>query len=76
MESSKVAQNVVRVQTPRRRRERGLDQRHKKRLEVGIDIPTKDEIRAMLAHAQGWTRPPMVAAIFTGLRASELRGLR
>jgi integrase len=76
MESGKVAQNVVRVQTPRRRRERGLDQRHKRRLEVGIDIPTKDEIRAMLAHAQGWFRPLIVMATFTGLRASELRGLR
>jgi integrase len=76
MESGKVAQNVVRVQTPRRRRERGLDQRHKRRLEVGIDIPTKDEIRAMLAHSQGWFRPLIVTATFTGLRASELRGLR
>src|SRR5436853_369094 len=64
------------VQQPRRRRERGLDQRHKKDLEVGVDIPTKNEIRAMLAHAQGWVRPLIVTATFTGLRASELRGLR
>jgi integrase len=76
MENSKVAQNVVRVETPRRRRESGLDQRHKRRIEVGVDIPTKDEIRAMLANVQGWARPLIVAAIFTGLRASELRGLR
>ena len=41
-----------------------------------MDIPTKDEIRAMLARAQGWARPLIVTAIFTGLRASELRGLR
>lgn len=76
MESGRVAQNVVRVQTRRTRRESGLDQRHKKRLEVGVDIPTKDEIRAMLAHARGWMRPLVVMAIFTGLRSSELRGLR
>jgi integrase len=76
MESGRVAQNVVRVQTPRQRRERGLAKRHEKRLEVGIDIPTKDEIRAMLTHAQDWFRPMIVTAIFTGLRASELRGLR
>lgn len=76
MEGGRVAQNVVRVYTPRRRREDGLDQRHKRRIEVGVDIPTKDEIRAMLAQAQGWVRPLIVTAIFTGLRASELRGLR
>src|SRR5215813_14308207 len=76
MESGKVAQNVVRMQTPRRRRETGLDQRHKRRIEVGVDIPTKDEIRAMLTHAHGWARPLVVVAIFTGLRSSEMRGLR
>jgi integrase len=76
MENGKITQNVVRVQTPRRRREAGLDQRHKKRIEVGVDIPSKEEIRAMLADVQGWARPLIVAAIFTGLRASELRGLR
>jgi integrase len=43
-------------------------------LEVGVDIPTKDEIRAMLEHAGRW-RPLVVTAAFTGLRASELRGL-
>ena len=33
MESGRVAQNVVRVQTPRQRRERGLAKRHEKRLD-------------------------------------------
>ena len=36
---------------------------------------TKDEIRAMLNAAEGRWRPLIVTAIFTGLRASELRGL-
>jgi integrase len=76
MENGKVAQNVVRVATPRRRRETGLEQRHKRHIEVGVDIPTKEEIRAMLACAQGWFRPLLVTAVFTGLRSSELRGLR
>lgn len=76
MENGKVGQNVVRVETPRRRREAGLDQRHKRRIEVGVDIPSKEEIRAMLAQVQGWARPLIVTAIFTGLRVSELRGLR
>ena len=75
-ENGKVAQNVVRIETPRRRRESGLDHRHKKRIEVGVDLPTKEELRGMLANAQGWARPLIVTAIFTGLRVSELRGLR
>jgi integrase len=70
MAAGRVARNVVREQ-PRRQR----DRRHKARLQVGVDIPTKDEIRAMLTRAQGWVRPLIVAAVFTGLRASELRGL-
>src|SRR5262249_39340084 len=71
-----VARNVVREQTRETRRQNRLDKRHAKRLEVGVDIPTKDEIRAILAHAQGHWRPLFVTAVFTGLRASELRGLR
>jgi integrase len=38
-------------------------------------IPTKDEIKAILAHADGMWRVLLMTAIFTGLRASELRGL-
>jgi len=67
----KVARNVVREQ-PRRRRNDG---RHKRLLQVGVDIPSKDELRAMLGAADGWFRPIFVLAVFTGMRASELRGL-
>jgi integrase len=70
--SGRAARNVVREQ-PRRRQS---DRRHKARLQVGVDIPTQDEIRAMLGVAQDWARPLVMTAIFTGLRASELRGLR
>jgi len=52
-----------------------LAKRHQERLEVGVDIPSKDELRAILAHASARWRPLIVTAIFTGLRASELRGL-
>ena len=76
MEGGQVAQNVVRIANPRQRREQGLEKRHKRQLEVGIDIPTKDELRAMLKHATGWMRPLIVMAVFTGLRVGELRGLR
>ena len=38
-------------------------------------IPTKDQIRGLIAAADGFFRPLMLTAIFTGMRASELRGL-
>jgi integrase len=49
-------------------------------LEVGRDIPAPYEISALLTALNqpkftGW-RPLLMTAIFTGLRASELRGLR
>jgi integrase len=76
MAVGRVGRNVVRDQARTNRREARLDQRHKRHLEVGVDIPSKDEIRAMLAAAQGRWRALLVTAVFTGLRASELRGLR
>ncbi len=53
-----------------------IAKRHQRRLQVGVDVPTKDEVRSTLDHAEGRWRPVLVTAIFTGLRASELRGLR
>jgi integrase len=76
MAAGKVARNVVREQSRETRRQNRLDKRHGTHLQVGVDIPTKDDIRAMLAYAQGRWRPLIVTAIFTGLRASELRGLQ
>jgi integrase len=77
MANGKVARNVVREQTRQHgARQRRLEKRHDKQLEVGVDIPTKEEIRAMLTQVQGRWQPLVVTAIFTGLRASELRGLR
>ena len=49
--------------------------REKKKLEVGVDIPTSEEIKAIIA-AAGKSRPLLLTAIFAGLRSSELRGLR
>jgi integrase len=77
MAAGLVARNVVRDQASgHAKRQRRLEKRHDKRLEVGVDIPTKDEIRALLTTAQGRWRPLIVTVVFTGLRASELRGLR
>jgi integrase len=41
-----------------------------------VDIPTAEEIKAIVANAPMRWRPLLVTAVFTGLRASELRGLR
>jgi integrase len=41
-----------------------------------VDIPTPDEISAIVADLTDVRRPLLLTAIFTGLRASELRGLR
>jgi integrase len=54
----------------------GADQRGKPKLKVGVDIPTPEEIKRILAAAAGRRRPFLVVAIFTGLRGSELRGLK
>jgi len=51
------------------------NERDKKRIKVGVDIPTPDEIRAILHAATGRIRPLLVTLVFTGLRSSELRGL-
>jgi integrase len=72
-----VGQNVVRAVRARRRgKEARADRRQNGRLKVGVDIPSPDEIRAIVAHLEGRWRPLLLTAIFTGLRASELRGLR
>ena len=41
-----------------------------------MNIPSPEEIRAVVANLKGRWRPLVLTAIFTGLRASELRGLR
>jgi len=64
-----VAQNAampVKVDTKRR---------DLKRIEIGLDIPGKADIQKLLAAANGRHRPLIVTAVFTGMRASELRGL-
>ena len=45
------------------------------KLVVGVDIPSKADITALLAKATGRWRPLLMTAIFTGMRSSELRGL-
>jgi hypothetical protein len=74
MARGQVARNVVHEAARGDRRRARVEKRHTRKLQVGVDLPTKDELRAMLEHA-GQLRPLLTTAIFTGLRASELRGL-
>jgi integrase len=46
------------------------------KLKAGRDFPDKAETNAILKTASGRWRPLIVTAVFTGMRASELRGLR
>jgi integrase len=68
-----VAQNVV-YSLHRRQRARRAEGNGK--LKAGIDIPTPAEMRAIVSKLGGRYRVLLLTAIFTGLRASELRGLR
>lgn len=61
-----VAQNVA-----INRRKKRNNSRHNKE----IEIPTKGDIRTILDNAPERWRPLILTAIFTGMRASELRGL-
>jgi integrase len=71
-----VGQNVVRSLRVRRHgRDARADTRNGK-LKVGVDIPSPKEVRAIINAMEGRWRPLFLTAIFTGLRASELRGLR
>ena len=49
--------------------------REQGKLVVGVDVPSKEEISLLLDRAQGRWRPFFVTAVYTGMRASELRGL-
>ncbi len=69
--------NVVRdIRGRRKGSERRQEKRQKGKLKVGEDIPTREEIKALVGALDGRWRPLLLTAVFTGLRASELRGLR
>jgi integrase len=64
-----VAQNValpVRVDAKSRGRQK---------LVIGRDVPSKEEVQAMLATTSERWRPFLMTAVFTGMRSSELLGL-
>jgi len=54
-----------------------INGRDKRKLAVGTDIPDREDIRRVIEAApQGRARALIMTAAFSGLRASELRGLR
>ena len=61
-----VAQNVARgVKVERRGRDKGK-----------IEIPSRDDLKVLLEMATAIEKPLILTAIMTGLRSSEIRGLR
>jgi integrase len=52
------------------------DKRGEDQLRIGVHIPALEEIKALLTTAGPHAKPLLMVATFTGLRSSELRGLR
>lgn len=72
-----VVRNAAREMQARRGKSASRqEKRQKGRLKIGVDIPTRDEIKALVGALHGRWRPLILTATFCGLRASELRGLR
>ena len=72
LRDSLVAQNValaVRIKSDDRESSRGP-------LRAGVDFPSMAELKSLIENSTPRRRPFIVTAIFTGMRLSELRGLR
>ena len=78
LERGLARQNVVHALRKHRTKgqKRRADRRLNGKLKIGVEIPAPDEIKALIPHLAGRWKPLFLTAIFTGLRASELRGLR
>ncbi|MBB3610984.1 site-specific integrase [Rhizobium sp. BK602] len=78
MERGLASRNPVREMRAKRGtgREKAQEKRQKGKLKIGVDIPTREEAKAFVAALTGRWRPMLLTATFTGMRASELRGLR
>ncbi|ORE94055.1 phage integrase family protein [Stappia sp. 22II-S9-Z10] len=70
-----VVRNAVREMARRPSSSARVEKRQKARLRYGVDIPSTDEIKAIVGAAAGRHRAIILTAAFAGLRASELFGL-
>lgn len=76
LERGLVGRNVVREMKRRRgAADHRAERRAKGRLKIGQDIPSPQEVRAIVGALRGRSRPLLLTMIFSGLRASEVRGL-
>lgn len=72
-----VVRNAAREMQARRGKSANRqEKRQKGRLKVGVDIPTREDVKALIGVSEGRWRAFVLVAAFCGLRASELRGLR
>ncbi|MDG3575707.1 tyrosine-type recombinase/integrase [Rhizobium sp. YJ-22] len=72
-----VVRNAAReMQSRRGSKSTRQEKRQKGKLKIGVDIPLREDVKALLAVCEGRWRPFILTAAFCGLRASELRGLR
>src|SRR4029450_7522699 len=67
-EGGHVAQNVVRSLGRHKRRQD--ERRQKAKLKVGVDIPAREEIAAIIGNLQGRWRPLLLSRSARGARAS------
>jgi integrase len=77
IERKLATRNPVRdMRRSRKGRDAKAEKRQKGKIKVGVDIPDPDEIKALIAALTDHWRPLLLTAIFTGMRSSEIRGLR
>ncbi len=62
--------------TRKRGKDKKAESRRRGRLKIGVDIPAREDVKALLGSLSGKWRPLLITAIFTGMRSSEIRGLR
>src|SRR5262249_6888367 len=71
-----VARNVVSEQSRSRKRRKHVAKRLKAKVVAGENMPTPGEMKAIIDAAKPRWRTLLLTAAMTGMRASEIRGLR
>jgi len=74
-ERGNIVRNPVHEMRSRRHQRKNGRERRGNNLEIGVDIPTPEEIKLILQAVTGKDRVFLLTAVFSGLRASEMRGL-